>query len=88
MTDLTMPGIGAGGDLPPGLPMDESMDKDPFSDSEKEDDDLSFPAPGNGGELAAAGAPPGMNPGAMMMPAMPDFLRIAGTSLALMDTHP
>ena len=71
MTDLTMPGIGAGGDLPPGLPMDESMDKDPFSDSEKEDDDLSFSAPGNGGELPAAGAPPGMNPGAMMMAAMP-----------------
>jgi len=71
MTDLTMPDNGAGGGLPPGLPMDESMNKDPFSDPEMEDGDLSFPAPGNGGELPAAGAPPGMNPGAMMMAAMP-----------------
>ena len=66
-----MPDIGAGGGLPAGLPMEESMDKDPFSDPEMEDGDLSFPAPRNGGELPAAGAPPGMNPGAMMMAAMP-----------------
>ncbi len=71
MTDLTMPDNGAGEGLPLGLPMDESMDKDPFSDPEMEDGDFSFPAPGNGGELAAAGTPPGMNPGAMMMAAMP-----------------
>ena len=69
MTDLTMPDNGAGGGLPPA--MDESMNKDPFSDPKMEDGDLSFPASGNGGAMPAAGAPTGMNPGAMMMAGMP-----------------
>ena len=71
LTDLTMPDVQPGTEFPSGLPRDEGMDENPFSDSETEESELPFPGPGSGGELSGAETLPGMNPGAMMMAAMP-----------------
>ena len=67
-----MPDPGAGGPFPGGPPMDAQPGENPFGDPEMEEGDIPFPAPGGGGGFPGGGPPSGgMNPGAMMMAAMP-----------------
>ena len=72
LTDVKMPDPGAGGAFPGGPPMDAQPGENPFGDPEMEEGDIPFPAPGGGGGFPGGGPPSGgMNPGAMMMAAMP-----------------
>ena len=84
LTDVKMPSPGAGGGFPGGSPMDSpggdanpfgdpdmEGDANPFGDPEMAEGDIPFAAPGGAGGFPGGGPPPGMNPGAMMMAAMP-----------------
>ena len=72
LTDVKMPDPGAGGAFPGGPPMDAQPGENPFGDPEMEEGDIPFPAPGGGGGFPGGGPPSGgMDPGAMMMAAMP-----------------
>ena len=68
LTDVKMPDPSSMGGFPggPGGPTDGG---NPFGDTE--DGDIPFPAPGGPDGFPGGGPPPGMNPGAMMMGAMP-----------------
>ena len=85
LTDVKMPDPKAGIGGFPGAPMDAAGDSnpfgegdlpppggsDPFGDPEMEENEIPFPEPGAVGGFPGAGPASGVNPGAMMMAAMP-----------------
>ena len=72
LTDVKMPTPGAGGGFPGGPSMDgPGGDANPFGDSDMEGAAPPFPSPGGEAGFPGGGPPGGMDPGAMMMAAMP-----------------
>ena len=65
LTDVKMPDPSSAGGFPGG------PDSDPFGAPEMEEGDIPFPPQGGPGGFPGGGPPGGMNPGAMMMAAMP-----------------
>ena len=71
LTDVKMPTPGAGGGFPGGPPMDLQPSDNPFGDPDMEGAAPPFPGPDGAGGFPGGGPPGGMDPGAMMMAAMP-----------------
>jgi hypothetical protein len=71
LTDVKMPNPGAGGGFPGEPPMDLQPSDNPFGDPDMEGAAPPFPGPGGAGGFPGGGPPGGMDPGAMMMAAMP-----------------
>ena len=71
LTDVKLPDPGAGGGFPGGPPMDLQPSDNPFGDPDMEGAAPPFPGPGGAGGFPGGGPPGGMDPGAMMMAAMP-----------------
>ena len=77
LTDVKMPdpssmgGFPGGPDADPFGGNDAPNEANPFGDPEMEEGDIPFPPPGGAGGFPGGGPPGGMNPGAMMMAAMP-----------------
>ena len=72
LTDVKIPTPGAAGGFPGGPSMDgPGGDANPFGDPDMEGAVPPFPGPGGEAGFPGGGPPGGMNPGAMMMAAMP-----------------
>ena len=72
LTDVKMPGPGSMGGIPGGAPMDLPGGGDnPFGDPDMEGAAPALPVPGGPGGFPGGPPPGGMNPGGMMMAAMP-----------------
>ena len=77
LTDVKMPDPSSMGGFPGGpdaVPFggnDSPNEVNPFGDPEMEEGDIPFPPPGGASGFPGGGPPGGMNPGAMMMAAMP-----------------
>ena len=76
LTDVKMPDPSSMGGFPGGPDADpfggnDAPEANPFGDPEMEEGDIPFPPPGGAGGFPGGGPPGGMNPGAMMMAAMP-----------------